>query len=202
MRCCYFCTSQLPNVLSLEEPSRISVDIGSINNCMLPFSIKHLPYWQSWWVQVQDSTTAIVYSCCTHDLCRHANPHLCYMLISSFSCLLLAVAQKACLCMQVKRCWCGVFIIVRVYCCTYYFLFVFVLLPFEGGVCSFGRPAVINRMTSYKSFIRAYRTMIHLALFPGPAQVFVACCTASDGKLGGTLEWGYDTAIVGAHAEL
>ena len=38
------------------------------------------------------------------------------------------------------------------------------LLPFEGGVCSFGRPAVINRMASCKSLVRVYLTMIQLVL--------------------------------------
>ena len=85
---------------------------------------------------------------------------------------------------------------------TIYFLFVFVLLPFEGGVCSYGRPAVINRKASCKSFVRVYLTTIQLVSFPGPAQLSVTCRTASDGKLGGTWEQGYDTASLGAHAEL
>ena len=88
--------------------------------------------------------------------------------------------------MQVKRCWCGVFIIVRVTAApTIYFLFVFVLLPFEGGVCSFGRPTVINRMASCESFVQVYLTMIQLASFPGPAQLSVSCHTAINRKLGG-----------------
>ena len=88
-------------------------------------------------------------------------PTLTCVICSSHPSRVFCLPQKACLCMQVKRCWCGVFIIVRVTAApTIYFLFVFVLLPFEGGVCSYGRPAVVNRMTSCKSFVPVYLTRI------------------------------------------